>query len=229
MTNNFDKHREILLRILKDIYTDPTIASHLGFKGGTAAYLFYGLPRNSVDLDFDLLDITKLDFVHQKIQEIIGSYGKIVQSHKKRNNLLSVLSYQSGRHQIKIDISLRNFGSLYEIKTILGISMKVMVQADMFAHKLMAMYERMGKTSRDIYDVQFFAQSGWQINSDIVELRAGKSFTETVTDCISKLEQLDNKHMLDGLGDLLSDSRKDWVRSKLKSETLFSLQLLADK
>ena len=33
--------------------------------------------------------------------------------------------------------------------------MLVMVKPDMFAHKLMAMYERIGKTSRDIYDVYF--------------------------------------------------------------------------
>lgn len=31
------------------------MSSVLGFKGGTAALLFYGLPRLSVDLDFDLI------------------------------------------------------------------------------------------------------------------------------------------------------------------------------
>ena len=41
-------------RILKDVYTDVSIAPLLGFKGGTCAYFFYGLPRFSVDLDFDL-------------------------------------------------------------------------------------------------------------------------------------------------------------------------------
>lgn len=51
-------HKTILIRILKDIYTDTTIGPFLGFKGGTAAYLFYDLNRFSVDLDFDLLDET---------------------------------------------------------------------------------------------------------------------------------------------------------------------------
>ena len=46
-------------RILKDIYTDVSIAPLLGFKGGTCAYLFYGLPRFSVDLDFDLLEVNE--------------------------------------------------------------------------------------------------------------------------------------------------------------------------
>ena len=46
-------------QILKDIYTDASISSLLGFKGGTCVYLFYNLPRFSVDLDFDLLTINE--------------------------------------------------------------------------------------------------------------------------------------------------------------------------
>jgi hypothetical protein len=33
-------HKNILIKILKDIYTDSNIGPILGFKGGTAAYLF---------------------------------------------------------------------------------------------------------------------------------------------------------------------------------------------
>ena len=50
------KHRAVLINILKDIYSDPLLRTLLGFKGGTAAMLFYNLPRISVDLDFNLLD-----------------------------------------------------------------------------------------------------------------------------------------------------------------------------
>ena len=49
-------HKNILFQILKDIYSDTTIAPLLGFKGGTAALLFFELDRFSVDLDFDLFD-----------------------------------------------------------------------------------------------------------------------------------------------------------------------------
>jgi predicted nucleotidyltransferase component of viral defense system len=49
-------HKTILLQILKDIYTDNSLGPILGFKGGTAANLFYNLGRFSVDLGFDLLD-----------------------------------------------------------------------------------------------------------------------------------------------------------------------------
>ena len=53
---NTKEHKNILVRIVKDIYTDNTLGPLLGFKGGTAAMLLYELDRFSVDLDFDLLD-----------------------------------------------------------------------------------------------------------------------------------------------------------------------------
>ena len=59
MTLNSSVHKNVLVQILLAIYSDTTISPYLGFKGGTAAYLFYNLERFSVDLDFDLLDETK--------------------------------------------------------------------------------------------------------------------------------------------------------------------------
>jgi len=71
MVLNIAIHRNILIKILKDIYTDTSLGPLLGFKGGTAAHLFYGLNRFSVDLDFDLLDETKEQelFEKEKIEE----------------------------------------------------------------------------------------------------------------------------------------------------------------
>ncbi|MDD4358771.1 MAG: nucleotidyl transferase AbiEii/AbiGii toxin family protein [Candidatus Pacebacteria bacterium] len=71
---NIEKHRNILIKILKNIYTDNSVGPILGFKGGTAALLFYNLNRFSVDLDFDLLDPEKEDFVFEKISKIISKY-----------------------------------------------------------------------------------------------------------------------------------------------------------
>jgi predicted nucleotidyltransferase component of viral defense system len=228
MTLDYLKHKNTLLQILKDIYSDTSIAPYLGFKGGTAALLFYDLNRNSVDLDFDLLDDTKEEEVFNKIQKITESYGIITESKIKHFNLLNIISYKKGAQQIKVEVSRRQFGSRYEVKTLLGISMLVMAKEDMFAHKLMAMYERIGKTSRDIFDVYFFYKNNWEINIKIVENRSKMSFKDTLNNCIEKLEKLDNKHILDGLGELLSSSQKDWAREKLKKETIFLLKLNLD-
>ncbi len=228
MKFDYSRHKNILLQILKDIYTDTSISPYLGFKGGTAAMMFYDLPRHSVDIDLDLLDETKQVEVFERINLIIKEYGEIKNSYEKKFTLLNVVSYDNESQNIKVEVNRRQFGSRYEIKTLLGISMQVMLQEDMFAHKLMAMYERIGKTSRDIFDVNFFAKNNWPINREIVETRSGMSFDETLLQCIAMLEKMDNKHILDGLGELLSDSQKDSMREKLKLDTIFQLKLMHD-
>jgi predicted nucleotidyltransferase component of viral defense system len=221
MTVDYAKHKNILLQILKDIYSDTSIAPHLGFKGGTAAYLFYGLNRDSFDLDFDLLDENKEQEIFDKIQKIAFSYGKIVDSKIKKFNLLNVISYETKLQNIKIEVNRRGFGSKFELKTLLGISMLVMVPEDMFANKLMAMMERIGKTSRDIYDVWYFLKNNWPINKEIVEKRAGVSFEEALQKCIEQVEKIEDRNLLVGLGEALTEPQKDWARAKLKSETIF--------
>lgn len=66
---NTSIHRNLLLQILKDIYSNITLGPKLGFKGGTAAYLCYGLGRFSVDLDFDLLDEKQKQWAEQHLKQ----------------------------------------------------------------------------------------------------------------------------------------------------------------
>lgn len=228
MLLDYSKHKNILLQILKDIFFDASIAPFLGFKGGTAALMFYGLNRNSVDIDFDLLDESKEHEVFEKIQKIAAGYGKIVDSRIKRFNLVTVISYDIKSQNIKIEVNRRNFGSKYELKTLLGVSMLVMAKEDMFANKLMAMCERIGKTSRDVYDVYFFAKNNWPINKKLVEERAKMPFGKVLAKCMELLEKMEDRHILNGLGELLLKSQKDWARVKLRTETIFLLKLILE-
>lgn len=228
MTIDYPKHKNILLQILKDIFSDTSIAPFLGFKGGTAALMFYGLDRNSVDIDLDLLDESKEQEAFEKIQKIVAGYGTVIDSRIKRFNLITIISYDQKSQNIKVEVNRRNFGSKYEPETLLGIPMLVMVKEDMFANKLMAMYERVGKTSRDIYDVYFFATNRWSINKKLVEDRAKFSYKEVLTKCIALLEKMDNRHILDGLGEMLSEPKKDWARVKLRTDTIFLLKIMRE-
>lgn len=228
MLLDYAKHKNILLQILKDIFSDASIAPFLGFKGGTAALMFYGLNRNSVDIDLDLLDEHKEREVFEKIQKIAASHGKVIDSRIKRFNLVTIISYDFKSQNVKIEVNRRNFGSKYEIKTLLGISMLVMTKEDMFANKLMAMYERVGKTSRDVYDVYFFAKNDWPINKKLVEDRAKMPLKDILVKCIDLLEKMENRHILDGLGEMLTEPQKNWARAKLQSETIFFLRLMLE-
>jgi predicted nucleotidyltransferase component of viral defense system len=103
--------------------------------------------------------------------------------------------------------------------------MLVMVIEDMFAHKLVAMNERVGKTSRDIYDVWFFLQNRYPINKVIVEARSGVPFSQFIEKCIIQLEKMSNRKILDGVGELLTQGQKDWAKAKLRQETIALLTL----
>jgi predicted nucleotidyltransferase component of viral defense system len=228
---NIAAHKDILLQVLRDIYSDETVGPFLGFKGGTAAYLFYGLDRFSVDLDFDLLDASKKEYVFGRVKGIIQKYGVIKDARIKRFNLFFLLSYrnkQKDAQNVKIEINYRGFDSRYEVKSYMGIPMKVAIQEDMFACKLVAMYDRLGRTNRDIYDVWFFKKNMWPINKEIVEKKSGMVYGDLLEKSIAKLEKFNNKDILNGLGELLSNKQKDWVRAHLLEETIFSLKLLIE-
>ena len=225
MTLDIATHKTILFQILKDIYSDTHISPFLGFKGGTAALMFHGLDRFSVDLDFDLLDENQEEYVFSRSIEIVKRYGTIKETRRKRFNFFILLSYEDKARHIKVEINRRQYGSRYEIKTYLGVSMQVMVVEDMFAHKLMAMDERIEKTSRDIYDVWFFLKSRTPINKDIVESRAQMPFIQLVNECILQLERINNRRILTGIGELLTPSQIDWAKAKLREETIALLKL----
>jgi len=225
MPLNIPTHKTVLFQILKDVYSDTLIAPFLGFKGGTAAVMFYGLDRFSADLDFDLLDEERQDTVFERIVKIVSTYGVLKESYKKRFSLFCLLSYEDQARNIKVEVNRRQFGSRYELKTYLGVSMLVMTPEDMFAHKLIAMSERIGKTSRDIYDVWFFLSKRFPINIEIVEKRSGMPFDKLLEKCINQLEKFNNRRILDGVGEFLTVSQKDWAKAKLRQETISLLSL----
>lgn len=228
MTLDISKHKSTLVKILKDIYTDSNLGPILGFKGGTAANLFYGLNRFSVDLDFDLLDESKEDYVFEEVRKILENYGEIKEARKKRFNLFYLLSYNEkelNAQNIKVEINRRNFGSQYELKNYLGITMKVMTRDDMFAHKLVAAYERLGKTNRDLFDVWFLLKNDWPINKEIVIQRTGMKFSDFLDKYIKLIEKTPLRGILTGMGELLDDKTKNWAKTHLKEELLFLLRL----
>ena len=225
MKLDISTHKTILFQILKDLYSDTMIAPFLGFKGGTAALMFHDLDRFSLDLDFDLLNESAEDVVFERVADIVGKYGTLRESNRKRFGIFFVLSYEDAARHIKVEINRRQFGSRYEIKTYLGVSMLVMVPEDMFAHKLMAMHERIGKTSRDIYDVWFFLEHRFPINREIIQERSGMPFDEFIQTCADQLNKMSNRNILDGVGELLTPSQKDWAKAKLREDTISLLKV----
>ncbi len=227
---NKEKHQLLMGRILKDIYTDASIAPLLGFKGGTCAYFFYGLPRFSVDLDFDLILSDKIsqEAVFKKVKKILEKYGVVKNSRIKRFTVFMLLSYGDEDHNIKVEISIRNLpmdiASRYELKEYLGILMLAAKKNYLFAGKLAALPLRSETAMRDVYDIYYFAKNNWDIDKEAVHAITGKKFKEHIFDCVKTVESIKENKILQGLGELISGKEKTWVKRNLKNEALFLLK-----
>lgn len=225
---NTNAHRSALIAVLEGIYSDKSLAPLLGFKGGTAVYLFYDLDRFSVDLDFNLLDEKEENSVFEKLAELLPKFGTLREKHIKHFTLFFLLSYAKGERELKIEISRRKVLAHYGVKAYLGVPMLVMNREDMFAHKLMAMCERKSPVNRDLYDVWFFFHKLWPINEKIVVERSGMTFMDYLRKAIDHVEHYKNAYILDGIGELLTDKQKFWVKDHLKEDLLFQLRLRLD-
>lgn len=217
---NVNRHKFFLLQVLKDIYEDVELSSLLGFKGGTALMFFYDLPRFSVDLDFNLLDVSKEKAVYEKLRQILLRHGKIADEAIKFYGQIVVLDYGVGERKLKVEVSSRQMNEQYEIKNLLGIHVKTMVAPDMFAHKLCALLDRTELTNRDIFDSWFFMQKNTPVNKTIVETRMNIPFADYLQKCIDTLDVMTDKGILNGLGELVEEDTKNFVRSKLRKETI---------
>ena len=189
---------------------------------------FYDLPRFSVDLDFNLLDVKKEKEVYEKVRKILLKYGKIFDEAMKFNGPIMVLDYGVGERKLKVEISNRQWDNHYELKNLLGIHMKVMVAPDMFAHKLCALLDRREVTNRDIFDIWFFLQKQTPLNKKIIEVRTEMSLEGYIKKCIDQLESMSDRGMLNGLGELMDGGMKKFVRTKLRTETISLLKFCKD-
>ena len=224
---NKQKHKLYMAQILTMVFKDKDLCNLLGFKGGTALMFFHGLPRFSTDLDFNLLDESKVDFVYEKVRNILSKFGKIDDEAKKFFGPVMVLDYGKGERMLKVEISARQFDNHYEMKTLAGTDIRVLTTPDMFAHKLCAMGERL--SPRDVFDVWFFLQKKHaSINEQIVRIRTEKSVSEYAEWCAQRVRETSPKLLMQGLGEVIDDTQtKNFIKTKLVDETAQALELFA--
>ncbi|HNQ67725.1 MAG TPA: nucleotidyl transferase AbiEii/AbiGii toxin family protein [Bacteroidales bacterium] len=222
---DINAHKYYLVRILKDIYSDTLLSSVLGFKGGTAHMLFYNLPRFSVDLDFNLLDKKESDVVFEKVRKILSAYGQIKDEAQKYYGLLHVLNYGSHNRNLKLEISNREYNDRYQNLNYLGIIIKVMHVEDMFTHKLCALTDRKSVASRDVFEIYYFLKDNIKINPEIIKQRTNMDVSEYVDYSISTIKNIKKTSLLNGIGELIDEDYKVFVKNKLQDETIHLLQI----
>lgn len=223
---DINKHRYYLIQVLLAIFRDQELSRLLAFKGGTSLMLFHKLTRFSTDLDFNLLNPSQADKVYQRLHQLLLRFGTIDDEANKFYGPILVLNYGKGERMLKVEVSSREYPNHYEVRTLMGVNIRVMTMPDMFAHKLCALSERI--TPRDIYDVWFFLQQRTEINEEIVRLRTGKSVSDFASDCAQLVKTYSPRILMQGLGEVLLDNAsKNFVRKQLLQETASSLELFA--
>ena len=184
MENNY-KHRiiekEILLNIAKkknlqnkeqiekDYFQDLILynlykkTNLLIFKGETALYKIYNLPRFSEDLDFSLLKEFDIeDTIKKTIAEIKGA--EIKKTKKTKNSLFFKISFKgilTDYNTVRIDINLKNsILENFELKNYLPdyidinpFSIRVLNLKEILAEKIHSIFAR--QKARDLYDLFF--------------------------------------------------------------------------
>ena len=221
-----NKHKFYMAQILSLIFKDKDLCNVLAFKGGTSLMFFHNLNRFSTDLDFNLLDPDKLNLAYDKVRAILTRFGTIDAEAKKLYGPVLVLNYGKGERMLKVEISVCQYPNHYEMRSLAGTDIRVMVMSDMFAHKLCAMGERL--SPRDIYDVWFFLQNHTEINEEIVRIRTAKSVSEYTAWCAEHVKEASPKLLMQGLGEVLNDAKsKTFVKNKLIAETSSALELFS--
>ena len=188
------RHKSQLLRLLTAILKDPKLAGSLYFKGGTCAALRGILPRFSVDLDFDLLDKSKIDDLRPRIIKLTKKLGFTLKD-QSQHALQFFLKYdapEKTRNTLKLEISdLVSPKNEYEITNLSEINQVAQAQtiSTMVANKLVAALARVDSnghvSGRDFYDLREFLMAGLPINQAVVEERTSKKYGEYIENLLS--------------------------------------------
>lgn len=219
------KHQTVLIKILKAIYSDPDLAKNLGFKGGTALSLFYNLPRLSVDLDFNLIDDNKRKVVFEKLKNILSEFGQLEEATEKRYTLFFLLSYEKTQRKIKIEISKRAVHPHYEVKSYLGIPILLVDQSGLASGKLSAFLTRKKFAARDLFDLWFILKNEWGFDEEYLKKQTGFDLKTALKKAKEKINSIKPNQLLQGIGELVEEKKKNWIKEKLKDELIFHLNL----
>lgn len=222
---NQQLHKQVLLKILVDIF--KKLDGRVGFKGGTCAYLFYDLPRISLDLDFDILEpLTKEEM--DVLKRILSKHARIKEFYEKRFTIFFLLDYQKYTPNIKIEFNKRVWkNNVYKSIWFFGVEMKIVDKATLLTNKIVALTNRRQAVARDLYDVYYFLQLGYPINEKLLQERTGKdlkTYLKSLPRFIKKYYT--QKNILQGLGELLDEKQKQWARRQLTSEAIKEIKKL---
>ncbi len=204
------------------------------FKGGTALYKIYGLPRFSEDLDFSMIEDIRLEEAKKIIEEIAenNNYFKIKSVKKVKDSLLIKISCAgilTRYNTLRVDINFKNkLLRGFDVKNYISdyvdinpFSLRVLKVEEIIAEKIHAILSR--EKARDLYDLFFLLRIA-KFDKELVEEKLkifGKKLDKKLLEkSISNLEGAWEKELKAFvLGELPDfDIVRDFVLSKIQEK-----------
>lgn len=223
-------HKNHMYRLLRAILTDEVMALRMQFKGGTYAAMRGVLDRFSVDLDFDLPDISIKGQIRKRCYEVFKDLDLTIKDESKQQ-LQFFLRYETKdqvRNTLKLEINDQpSLYNLYEKVYLpeIGMYSSGHTLDTMFANKLVAALGRFQKTGkiagRDFYDIHSFMLQGLTVNIPVVEERTGKHYTVYLNELVSFVEtKVTEKSLNEDLNLLLEKAKLPNIVKNLKQELI---------
>lgn len=146
--------------LLFNIYKETNL---LIFKGGTALYKLYNMPRFSEDLDFSVLKDFDIERTVKKIVKNIHG-AEIKEMKKMEGSLIIKVAFKgiiTKYNTIRIDINIKNsILKKFNIKTYISnyidinpFNLRILALEEIIAEKIHAIFAR--QKARDLYDLFF--------------------------------------------------------------------------
>jgi predicted nucleotidyltransferase component of viral defense system len=214
-----------LTALLLEIYKTSGAGDKLIFKGGTCASLFYGLPRLSFDLDFDL-PVPFETGEAALLRAALARHAEVRDEKDKAQTLFFLLVYEKGAPNIKIEVNKRVWRHNSDKAVwMLGVEMRIADETTLATNKIVALSDRRNPVARDLFDAHYFLTMGYRLNEDLVRERTGKDLGRYLAELAAFVPRVFTpKAVLHGLGDVLDEKQKTWAKSRLVDDFLAEIK-----
>ncbi len=176
------------------------------FGGGTMLRLCYGLKRYSVDLDFWIYRIDKINQFFINLKDSLEIDYDLTDAQNKYYTLLFEIKKAPYPRKLKIEIRKENKESdfretiAYSPHSNQQVLLKSFTLGQMMKNKIGALLER--KEIRDVFDIEFLSRKGVNISTNYEELK-------NIREIIKGFEKRDYYVTL---GSLLADDTREYYK-----------------
>jgi predicted nucleotidyltransferase component of viral defense system len=209
----FNQYRENLIIDIVQALARSNAGSRMAFKGGTALKLFFGLPRYSEDMDYDLLPEKSPQELYQIARDVIRkNRWEITDEAIKHYTILFELRFSGIERsfRVKIEISTREKIIDTTIMSLRGVGILTLEPTFLMTEKLLTFLDR--EAGRDIFDAWFILNNAYPLNGRMIEKSFGDElhFYQAI---LTKVENSDRRKIFRDTGKLLGQEYRNWMKT----------------